>query len=163
MSALSRRVDRMDVKILRALQAEGRITNLDLAEKVGLSPAPCLRRVRALEESGIISRYVALLEPAKIGLSLEIAVDVRLKAQTREFMQSFERRIVALPQIIECSMVAGEWDYALRVLMPDLDAYQNFQLDCLMKGDSEIAALRSTIIMRKIKRTTSLNVQATPQ
>lgn len=163
MSALSRRVDRMDVKILRALQAEGRITNLDLAEKVGLSPAPCLRRVRALEESGIISRYVALLEPAKIGLSLEIAVDVRLKAQTRELTQSFERRIVGLPQIIECSLVAGEWDYALRVLMPDLDAYQNFQLDCLMKGDSEIAALRSTIIMRKIKRTTRLHVEATPQ
>jgi DNA-binding Lrp family transcriptional regulator len=158
---MAQRIDHTDVRILRVLQEDGRITNLDLAEKVRLSPAPCLRRVRALEEKGIISRYVALLDPARIGLSLEIAVDVRLKAQTRELTQSFERRIVELPQVIECSMVAGEWDYALRVLMPDLDAYQNFQLDCLMKGDSEIAALRSTIIMRKIKRTTRLDVEAT--
>jgi Lrp/AsnC family leucine-responsive transcriptional regulator len=160
MSENSPRLDRLDVKILKVLQKEGRITNLDLAEKVGLSPAPCLRRVRALEESGVISRYVALLDPAKIGLILEIAVDVRLKAQTRELMESFERRIVELPQVIECSLVAGEWDYALRVLMPNLDAYQSFQLDCLMKGDSEIAAMRSTIIMRRIKRTTCLHVEA---
>jgi Lrp/AsnC family leucine-responsive transcriptional regulator len=156
---MPQRLDRMDVKILRVLQEEGRITNLDLAERVGLSPAPCLRRVRALEESDVISRYVALLDPAKIGLVLEIAVDVRLKAQTRELLESFERRIIALPQVVECSLVAGEWDYALRVLMPDLDAYQSFQLDCLMKGDSEIAALRSTIIMRKVKRTTRLHVE----
>jgi DNA-binding Lrp family transcriptional regulator len=88
-------------------------------------------------------------------------VDVRLKAQTRELTESFERRIVELPEIIECSLVAGEWDYALRVLMPDLEAYQNFQLDYLMKGDSEIASMRSTIIMRKIKKTTRLYVKAT--
>jgi DNA-binding Lrp family transcriptional regulator len=150
----------LDVKILKVLQEDGRITNLDLAEKVGLSPAPCLRRVRALEESGVIDRYVALLDPAKIGLVLEIAVDVRLKAQTRELLESFERRIVGLPQIVECSLVAGEWDYALRVLMPNLEAYQSFQLDCLMKGDSEIAAMRSTLIMRKIKRVTSFHIDA---
>lgn len=158
---MDEKLDRIDAKILAVLQEDGRITNLDLAERVGLSPAPCLRRVRALEEGGIIGSFVALLDPVKIGLTLEIAVDLRLKAQTRELMESFESRIVSLPEIMECSLVAGEWDYALRVLMPNLEAYQSFQLDSLMGGDSEIAAMRSTIIMRKIKATTRMNVQIT--
>ena len=86
----------------------GRITNLDLAERVGLSSAPCLRRVRALENSGVLRRYVALLDPRKVGLNLEIAVDVRLKEQTRELMTSFERRIVRMPEVVECCLTAGE-------------------------------------------------------
>lgn len=156
---MSAKLDRIDAKILAVLQENGRVTNLELSTMVGLSPAPCLRRVRALEESGVISRYVALLDPRKVGLTLEIVIDVRLKAQTRELMESFERRIVRLPQILECGLVAGEWDYTLRALMSDLEAYQTFQLDCLMNGNSEIAAMRSTIIMRKIKTTTDMAVQ----
>jgi Lrp/AsnC family transcriptional regulator, leucine-responsive regulatory protein len=155
---MSEKLDRIDTMILVVLQDDGRITNLELADKIGLSPAPCMRRVKALEERGVVRKYVALLDPVKIGLTLEIAVDVRLKAQTRELVESFESRIVDLPQVVECSLVAGEWDYALRVLMPDLETYQAFQLDRLMRGDSEISAMRSTIIMRKIKTTTRLSV-----
>lgn len=151
-------LDRIDVKILEVLQQDGRITNLDLAERVGLSSAPCLRRVRALEESGIIRKYVALLEPRKIGLNLEFAVDVRLKAQTRILMESFERRVLRMMEIVECCLTAGEWDYTLRVMAESLEDYQAFQLDKLMTGDSEIAAMRSTIIMRKIKATSRLPI-----
>lgn len=149
-------LDRIDAKILDVLQDEGRITNLDLAERVGLSPAPCLRRVRLLEDSGILRKYVALLDPRKIGLQLEIAIDVRLKQQTRQLMGSFERRVVRMPEVVECCLTAGEWDYTMRVMAASLEDYQSFQLDKLMTNDSEIAALRSTIIMRKVKATTQL-------
>lgn len=153
------RLDKLDVTILDALQDDGRITNLDLAARVGLSPAPCLRRVRALEADGTLTKYVALLDPRKIGLNLEIVIDVRLKQQTRQLMTSFERRVVRLPEVIECCLTAGEWDYALRVVTHSLEDYQTFQLDRLMTCDSEIAALRSTIIMRKVKSTTRLPVR----
>lgn len=146
-------LDRIDAKILEVLQEDGRITNLDLADRVGLSPSPCLRRVRALEEAGIIRKYVALLEPRKIGLNLVFAVDVRLKAQTREIMQSFERRVMQMEEVVECYLTAGDWDYCLKVMVTDLEEYQSFQLDKLMTGESEIATLRSTIILRKIKAT----------
>jgi DNA-binding Lrp family transcriptional regulator len=152
-------IDAIDERILNVLQEDGRITNLDLAERVALSSAPCLRRVRALEEAGVIRSYVALLEPRKIGLNLEISVDVRLKAQTRELMTSFERRVLLMPEIVECCLTAGEWDYSLRALIASLEDYQSFQLDKLMIGESEIAALRSTIIMRKIKATTRLPIR----
>jgi DNA-binding Lrp family transcriptional regulator len=154
-------LDRIDARILDVLQENGRITNLDLAERVGLSSAPCLRRVRALEESGILRRYVALLDPRKIGLDLEIAIDVRLRQQTRQLMASFERRVVRMPEVVECCLTAGEWDYTLRVMAASLEDYQSFQLDKLMTSDSEIAALRSTIIMRKVKFTTRLPIETT--
>lgn len=152
-------LDKIDIKILGVLQEDARITNLDLAERVGLSPAPCLRRVRALEESGVVRKYVALLDPRKVGLGLEFAIDVRLKQQTRQLMASFERRIVRLPEVVECCLTAGDWDYTLRVVTGSLEDYQSFQLDRLMTSDSEIAALRSTIIMRKVKATTRMPVE----
>jgi Lrp/AsnC family transcriptional regulator, leucine-responsive regulatory protein len=152
-------LDRIDLRILEALQNDGRITNLDLAARVGLSSAPCLRRVRALEDAGVLKQYVALLDPRKVGLNLEIVIDVRLKQQTRQLMASFERRIARLPEVVECCLTAGEWDYTLRVVTRSLEDYQSFQLDKLMTSDSEIAALRSTIIMRKVKSTTRLPVE----
>jgi Transcriptional regulators len=152
-------MDRVDVKILEALQEDGRITNLDLAERIGLSPAPCLRRVRVLEEGGIIRKYAALLDPVKIGWNLEFAVDIRLKTQTRDLMESFERRVQEMEEIVECCLIAGEWDYSLRVLASSLEDYQVFQLDKLMIGNSEIAAMRSTIIMRRIKSASRLPVK----
>lgn len=152
-------LDKIDIKILNVLQDDARITNLDLAERVGLSSAPCLRRVRALEEAGVLSKYVALLDARSVGLNLEIVIDVRLKQQTRPLMESFERRIVRLPEVIECCLTAGEWDYSLRVVAGSLEDYQAFQLDKLMTNESEIAALRSTIIMRKVKSTTKLPIR----
>ena len=154
-------LDRIDQKILGILQNEGRITNLDLAERVGLSSAPCLRRVRSLEESGVISKYVALLDPARIGLGLNVIVEVRLKQQTREFFEQFEKRIIDLPEVVECCLVAGDWDYSLRVVSSDLAQYQAFVLDRLMFKEHEIASFRTTIIMRKVKSTTKIDVGLT--
>jgi Lrp/AsnC family leucine-responsive transcriptional regulator len=152
------KIDTFDARILEVIQEHCRVTNLELADRVGLSSAPCLRRVRALEEAGIIRKYVALLDPLRLGLNLEFSVDIRLKSQTRELMDSFERRIIQLPEILECCLVAGEWDYNLKVMTPNLESYQAFQTDKLMIGESEIAAMRSTLVMRKIKSTTRLPV-----
>ena len=151
-------LDRIDRTILDVLQRDGRISNLDLAGKVGLSPAPCLRRVRALEDSGIISRYAALLDPARIGMGFEVIVDLRLKGQTREHFERFDKRIVRFPEVLECYLIAGEWDYSLRVAAADLAGYQAFLLDRLMFGDNDIASFRTTIVMKKVKSTTSFDV-----
>jgi Lrp/AsnC family leucine-responsive transcriptional regulator len=151
-------LDRIDRKILDLLQDDGRITNQDLAERAGLSPAPCLRRVRTLEERGIIRKYVALLDVARVGITLDVIVDLRLKSQTREFFERFESRIVKLPEVMECCLVAGEWDYSLRVLAPDLVGYQSFLLDRLMSNESDIASFRTTIIMKKVKSSTKVEL-----
>jgi DNA-binding Lrp family transcriptional regulator len=153
-------LDRIDRKILDLLQDEGRITNQELAERAGLSPAPCLRRVRTLEEQGVIRKYVALLDVRRVGFGLDVIVELRLKEQTREFFERFERRIVKLPEVLECCLVAGEWDYSLRVLAADLPDYQGFLLDRLMSSDSDIASFRSTIIMKTVKSTTKVDLSS---
>lgn len=152
-------IDRIDKMILDLLQKDSNITNLVLSERVGLSPAPCLRRVKAMEEAGIIKQYVALIDQKKIGLNLEFSVEIRLKSQTREFMEGFERRIAQIPEIIECCLVSGEWDYSLRVVAADLEEYHAFQTDKLMAEGNDISAMRSAIIIRKIKRTSYLPVR----
>lgn len=150
-------LDEIDRKILDVLQVEGRITNLELAERIGLSSAPCLRRVRALEEAGVIRAYVALMDPARIGLGFDAIVEVRLKQQNREAFARFEKKVSNLPEIIECCMIAGDWDYSLRVVSSDLASYQSFILDRLMHRDTDIASYRTTIILRKVKSTTRID------
>ncbi|QIG95460.1 MULTISPECIES: Lrp/AsnC family transcriptional regulator [unclassified Bradyrhizobium] len=150
-------LDEIDRKILDLLQVEGRITNLELAEQIGLSSAPCMRRVRTLEETGVIRSYVALVDPAKIGLGFDVIVEVRLKQQTRESFERFEKKVTGLPEVVECCMIAGDWDYSLRVVSSDLARYQSFILDRLMHRDTDIASYRTTIILRKVKSTTRID------
>ncbi|MCC8968175.1 Lrp/AsnC family transcriptional regulator [Bradyrhizobium sp. Pear76] len=150
-------LDEMDRKILDVLQADGRITNLELAERIGLSSAPCMRRVRTLEETGVIKSYVALVDAARVGLGFDVIVEVRLKQQTRESFARFEKKVTGLPEVVECCMIAGDWDYSLRVVSSDLARYQSFILDRLMHPDSDIASYRTTIILRKIKSTTKID------
>ncbi|UGY19428.1 Lrp/AsnC family transcriptional regulator [Bradyrhizobium septentrionale] len=150
-------LDEIDRKILDVLQVEGRITNLELAEQIGLSSAPCMRRVRTLEEAGVIRSYVALVDPAKIGLGFDVIVEVRLKQQTRESFERFEKKVTGLPEVVECCMIAGDWDYSLRVVSSDLARYQSFILDRLMQRDTDIASYRTTIILRKVKSTTKID------
>ncbi|MEZ5784277.1 MAG: Lrp/AsnC family transcriptional regulator [Rhizobiaceae bacterium] len=154
-------LDRIDRKILTVLQDDGRITNLDLADRVGLSPAPCLRRVRALEQSGIVARYVALLSPARMGLNFEAIVEIRLKQQTREYFEKFEKRISDMPEVLECFLTAGDWDYYIKILTIDIQSYQEFLLDRLMHQEHEIASFRTTMIMRKVKSTTRIEPRLT--
>ncbi len=153
----SHELDATDRRILRELQQDGALRNDILAERIALSPAPTLRRVRALEVAGIISRTVALLDPERIGLGVRVKVDVRLASQTREAIDTFSKAVSAMPEVLECMILFGEWDFLLTVVARDVDEYQRFVLDKLAKLPG-IATYRSTLVMRAVKQTTALPV-----
>lgn len=118
-------LDRYDRKILQALQADGRLSNQDLADRIGLSPSPCLRRVRALEEAGYIAGYHARLEPRKLGLNLTALIHISMDQHTPERFEQFEAAIRDIPEIVECLLITGQAaDYQLKALVADMDAYQ---------------------------------------
>jgi Lrp/AsnC family leucine-responsive transcriptional regulator len=125
--------DAIDWKILSILQADGRISNQDLADRVGLSPSPCLRRVKALEAAGVIQRYAAMLNPAAVGQGLHAVVEVRLERQTSDTVARFEKEILKFPQVLECHLMAGDWDYELRVVARDLDDFREFCVNRLAR------------------------------
>jgi Lrp/AsnC family leucine-responsive transcriptional regulator len=150
-------LDRIDRRILRALQSDGRQQNLQLAEKVGLSPSPCLRRVRHLEEQGVIERYVALLDPAKAGLPLVIFVRVTLERQDKATIEHFAAEIAKSPEVLECHLMAGSYDYLLRVVAADLDDYQRFQMECLTRIPG-LRHVESEIPLRCVKHSTELPI-----
>jgi Lrp/AsnC family transcriptional regulator, leucine-responsive regulatory protein len=120
--------DATDRRILEELQQDGRLQNIELASKVGLSPSPCLRRVRRLEDTGVIERYAAILDPIKLGLNLEVFVRVSLITQDAENIEQFTKAIRSLPQVVECFVMAGECDALLRVVAANLDDYRHFQI-----------------------------------
>src|SRR4029453_2871599 len=148
-------LDAIDVAILRALHRDGRIQNVELAERVGLSPSPCLRRVRLLEEAGVIEHYVALVDPAKVGMGLSVFARVWLTGQDEETVVPFVEAIKKLPQVVECHLMAGDCDFILRVVAADLDAYRKFQIEHLgrIKGGRKI---KPEIPMQRIKQTTEI-------
>jgi Lrp/AsnC family leucine-responsive transcriptional regulator len=148
-------LDNIDLHILRVLQRSGRISNQDLADKVGLSPSPCLRRVRELESSGIVQKYVALVNPGAVGQSLQAFVEVRLDHQTRASAAKFETEIVKLPQVLECYMIVGDWDYLLRIIVRDLDALRDFHMNRLGKIPG-VTNVKSNISMKAVKYSTAL-------
>jgi DNA-binding Lrp family transcriptional regulator len=150
-------LDATDRRILRELQQDGALRNDILAERIALSPAPTLRRVRSLEAAGVINRYVALLDPERIGLGVRVKVDVRLASQTREAIDAFSKAVSAMPEVVECLILFGEWDYLLTVVARDVEDYQRFVFDKLSKLPG-IATYRSTLIMRAVKQTTVLPV-----
>lgn len=120
-------LDAIDRRILRELQQNGRLQNNELARRVGLSPSPCLRRVRLLEEAGVISRYVAVVDQAKVGLGLSMFARVWLTAQDAETIDHFIAAMRQLPEVVECYIMLGESDALLRVVVADLEAYRRFQ------------------------------------
>ena len=150
-------LDSIDRRILRELQRNGAIRNDALAAKVGLSPSPTLRRVRALEEAGYVRSYVALLDPARLGLGVRVIFELRLTAQNRHTLDRFEKEVAAIPEVIECMTVLGEWDYVLTVVAKDIEDYQRVLLDRLAKI-SGVANYKSTLIVRDVKRSTELPV-----
>ena len=150
-----RDLDRTDRSILRVLQAQGRIANNELADAVGLSPSACLRRVRALEESGVIDRYVALLDPVRIGKGFTVSARVQLTRQDAETIDHFTQQVLLLPDIVECHLMVGETDFLLRIVAADLQAYRQFQIEHLtrIKG---VQSVKTEIPMQKIKLTSEL-------
>ncbi len=119
-------LDSFDRAILALLQQDGRATNQDVADAIGLSPSPCLRRIRRLEADGLITRYVALLDADALGLSVTAFVRVRLDRQQDRVLEAFETAVAAFPEVMECYLMTGEADYQLRVLVPSLAAFEDF-------------------------------------
>lgn len=148
-------IDRTDVKILDLLQGEARLPNVELAQAVGLSPSPCLRRVRLLEEGGVIRRYVTLLDPAKVGLPVSVFVQVTLERQVETALQVFEEAVSRHPEVMECYLMTGDSDYLLRVVAPDLESYQRFLLDNLTRIPG-VASIKSSFALKQVGYRTAL-------
>lgn len=149
-------IDRFDRRILAVLQDEGRISNQDLAERIGLSPSPCLRRVRALEESGLIIGYRAVLDAKRLGLSLLALIHISMDRHTPERFANFEDRVAALPEVLECLLITGQdADYQLKVIVRDMDAYQALLLNKITRIQG-VSGVHSSFVMRRVVDKTSL-------
>ena len=150
--------DAVDRKILEQLQHNGRMTNQELADHIGLSPSPCLRRVRQLEASGIISRYVALVDPEPIGLSVTAFVRVRLDQQDDRHLAEFETAVADFPEVMECYLMTGEADYQLRVLVGSLGQFEDFLRRRLTRVKG-VANVTTSFALRPVIYKTALPAQ----
>ena len=119
-------LDKTDYRILHYLQNDAHLTNAELAEKVGLSPSPCLRRVKALESKGIIQRYVAIVDANSVGLPISAFVSISLNSQDRSGLEAFQSRVETYPEVMECYLMTGTSDFLMRVVVPDLETYERF-------------------------------------
>jgi Lrp/AsnC family leucine-responsive transcriptional regulator len=143
-------LDEIDRKIIAALQAEGRLPIVDLADKVGLSATPCQRRVKRLEEEGVITRYAALIAPAALGKGLQALVEVTLDDHSEKTVEAFEAAIRARAEVVACYAVTGDMDFLLHVFAPDLAAFSDFALKALLRMPG-VKGTRSSFIMQAIK------------
>ena len=148
-------MDQIDKRILQALQRNGKLQNVELAQIVGLSPSPCLRRVKQLEDDGIIEKYAALLNPQKVNLGLTVFARIWLKGQDAKTVNAFVDAIQSMEEVVECQLMAGDCDFFLRIMVADLDAYRKFQIQRLNKIAS-IQNVKTEIPLQKIKQTTAL-------
>lgn len=148
-------LDPVDIRILHELQAHAKLTNVELAARVHLSPSPCLARVRALEQAGIIRRHVALLDPQLVGLSVSVFIHVSLEKQVERALQVFESRVREYPEIMECYLMTGDADYLLRVVVPDVAALQRFIVDELARIPG-VSNIRSSFALKQVKFETAL-------
>ena len=152
-------LDRYDRRILEELQRDGRISNQELAERIGLSPSPCLRRVRALEESGLIAGYRALLDAGQLGLSLMALIHISMDRHTPERFANFEREIGALPEVMECLLITGqEADYQLKVVVRDMDAFQALLLEKITRIEG-VSGVHSSFVLRRVVEKTALPLE----
>lgn len=151
-------LDRHDKQILAVLQEDGRISNQDLADRIGLSPSPCLRRVRMLEEAGVIAGYRALLDARKLGLSLMALIGISMDKHTPERFQALEAVISDIPEVLECLLITGQTaDYQLKVVVRDMDAYQHLLLNRItqIKG---VTGVHTSFVLRRVVDRTALPV-----
>lgn len=155
------KLDEIDYAVLRHLQEHARISNVELADRVGLSPAPCLRRVQALERTGVIRKYVALLNPKAVAQDVTLFVQISLDLQIGGRLDSFEQRIMQRPEVLECYLMTGDSDYLLRVVVPDVAAYERFLKEALTQIDG-VVGIKSSFALRQIKYSTALPLPGTP-
>jgi Lrp/AsnC family leucine-responsive transcriptional regulator len=157
-SPSAKALDAIDRRILATLQHSARITNAELAEACHLSASPCWRRVQALEASGVISRYVALLDPRRVGLPVSVFVEVSLSSQTEAVLEPFETAIAKRPEVMECYQMTGSFDYLLRIVVRDLDSYETFLRSHLTRIPG-VASIRSSFALRAVKYRTELPLE----
>jgi len=148
-------LDEIDRRILRELQQDGRLQNVELARRVGLSPSPCLRRVKLLEEAGVIDRYVAVVDQAKMGLQLSMFARISLTAQDAETIDHFIAAMKRLPEVVECYIMLGESDALLRVVVSDFEDYRRFQSTHLTRRNG-IQTVKTDVPSETIKQSFAL-------
>ena len=153
--------DPIDKRILTELQRNGRVSNVDLANAVGLSPSPCLRRVRDLENAGVIDRYAAILNQASAGYALSVFVQVTLERQVETALDAFERVVAERPEVMECYLMTGDADYLLRIVVPDVAAYEAFLKNHLTRIPG-VSSIKSSFALNRVKYETALPLGAAP-
>lgn len=155
-------LDRFDRQILEILQREGRLSNQELAERIGLSPSPCLRRVRSLEEAGLISGYRATVDARKLGLTLTALVYISMDVHTPERFAAFETAVSLLPEVLECLLITGqEADYQLKVAVRDMDHYQALLLGHLTRIPG-VTGVHSSFVLRSVLKNAIVPVDPAP-
>ena len=148
-------LDAIDRRILHHLQENARISNVELASAVGLSPSPCSRRVRDLEAAGIVKEYVTLIDPAAADLPVSVFINVTLEKQVEQDLEVFESAVRDLPEVMECYLMTGDADYLLRVVIADLEAYKGFLMDHLTRIPG-VANIRSSFALKQVTYRTAL-------
>lgn len=151
-------LDVIDARILAELQRDGRITITDLAEKVGLSPSPCLRRVRILEEAGVISGYVAVVDQNKVGLEVNVFASIRLERQREEELERFNAAVAQWPEVMECYLMTGTRDYLMRIVVSSLGDYERFIKDKLSRLDG-VSSIESSFALSRVKHATAVPIR----
>ena len=148
-------IDSTDLRILTELQNDSSLTNIELARRVHLSPSPCLTRVKSLEAAGVITRYVALVNPKHLGLTLSVFISISLKEQSKSALAEFEQRIAEHDEVMECYLMTGDSDYLIRVAVTDISALEKFILDQL-SPISGIEKIRSSFALKQVRYKTAL-------
>ena len=150
------KLDRLDKRILREIQRDGTITNLELAERIGLSPSPCARRVKQLEDAGIILDRVTLLDPKKLDLKLTALIQISMDRHTPDRFAKFEEQIRSYAEVTECLLITGQSaDYQLKVVVPDMEYYQEFLLNKITRIEG-VTDVHSSFMLREVQNTTAL-------
>lgn len=151
------KLDRIDRNILRELQKNGRISNVELAKVVGLSATPCMERVKRLEKSGVIKSYTALLDPQYLNATLLVYIEIRLKRTTSDVFERFNQEVKQLDEILECHLVSGDFDYLLKTRVSDMSAYRKV-LNQTLLALPDIKDSRTYVVMEEVKYLTSINI-----
>jgi Lrp/AsnC family leucine-responsive transcriptional regulator len=149
------KLDKADLRILAALQRDARISMVDLASEVGLTPTPCTRRVRQLEEAGLIEAYTAILEPRKVGHTIQAIVQIKLERHTDEIAERFRRTLQERPEVMSCYVLTGDTDFLLHVVVRDIDALSDFTMRRLLRIPG-VRDVRSSIVIETVKRSWQL-------
>ncbi|MFZ0491063.1 MAG: Lrp/AsnC family transcriptional regulator [Salegentibacter sp.] len=151
------KLDRIDLKILQQLQEDSKMTNKELSNQLGLSVTAIYERIKRLEREGVISKYVALVDPEKVEKSFMVFCQIRLIQHARSYLTNFEKEVTQLSEVLECYHVSGEYDYILKVLVKDMAAYREFMVSKLTNLD-HIGSTQSTFIINKVKSTSAITL-----